>query len=378
MKTKLVSLLLAVLLFVSLSVTVFASARPDESEAYTILSDEAVRPDANWRYTAKTADGEELTVLQAVYHGQETIVYADGYDGADKLEVECTEAEESTGGGFPMMFGSSEASGGFSFNLSLLFGDDFDPMGINSGDPDPAIVEQFEKIELENFVCPNDYGESEDAPFVCYIYVPEEAVSQSLPIVFCLNGVGECGTNGSNLTANRMATAWIDPAWQAEHPCIVVAPQAPVHLLNAQSENPHDPVYPELMSMYVERLKPLFDEMIEEYEPSAVYLTGVSMGSITSLMFLSEYPEYPIDAVLLCCGAAYSSNASKIPDIPIMFASDANDGTVDPADVCDTYNTLMDKGNTDVTLVISYMNYGHFIWEYVYDNPYFMDWLFVQ
>lgn len=352
----------------------FASSEPATSGGdIAIHTDAVVHPSENWQYTAQTLDGDTLAVLQAVYHGADITVTAEGYDGTDSvyiLRTDTSAAEDTSSE--PTM--EIDLSSLFSGDMFSGMGDSFDPMGLNSGDPDPAIVSQFERVELEDFICPNEYGEPEEAEFVCYVYVPEEAATQSLPIVFALNGVGECGSNGSNLTANRMATCWLDAAWQDEHPCIVVAPQAPVHLLSPQTIE----VYPEIMSAYVDRLKTLFDEMIETYTPSRVYLTGVSMGSITSFMFLSRYPDYPINAALLCCGAALESDASTITETPILLATDAGDGTVKTADVVATYNTIVDAGNENITLLFSYMNYAHFIWEYIYDNPTYMEWLFAQ
>jgi len=137
-------------------------------------------------------------------------------------------------------------------------------------------------------------------------------------------------------------------------------------------------VYHNVMEPYVELLKSLFDDVIAEYRPGKVYLTGLSMGSMTAFHFLSAYPDYPFDGCLLMCGGSLETDVSQVTGQKIMLVVDSSDQDNRRHYVCSAYNSIMDNGENDITLAYSYMNYGHFVWTYVYDNPFFMEWLFDQ
>lgn len=366
---KAICILMTLTVLLSMSVVpAFASGDPGDWEEITIRTEDTIRPSMDWRYTVMSLDGSEsYPVQQAVYTGDTVTLSADGWDGESSVIVYRDSADDASGEpSFEFDFGalpsSEEPSGSMEFPA------------MEAAEPDSAIVEQFEKIELEPLTYVSEDGEEISDEFVCFVYVPEEAKTQAVPIVFALHGIGEVGTNGVNLTANRMATSWIDPAWQSEHPCIVVAPQCPEPIADQAT----DSIIPPVKDAYVARLKALFDEYIETYAPSRVYLTSVSMGSMTAFHFLSAYPDYPFDACLLCCGCALDGDVTNVSGQNILMVWDADDFAIRPAWTEETYGQLLDAGNETVSLVVSYMGYSHFVWEYVYDNPVFMEWLFAQ
>ena len=350
------------------------SAVTERRGEITIDLAENVYPDETWRYSVTDENGIEYPVLRAVYHGSEVALLVEGYNGMSPVSVERIIGETDGSSGEASGPASGFPSMGPSMGPPMEASGDFSIPSMEADQKNLEIVSQFERTELEPLTYVSESGETYSYDFVCYYYVPDAAATESVPVVFALNGIGECGTDGKNLTANRLATCWTDPAWQEEHPCIVVAPQCPEPLADQVTTAIHH----DIMDTYIARLKPLFDSFLEEYEPSAVYLTGLSMGGTTCMYFMAANPDYPIDGSLLCCGPANELDATNVTGIPILLAHDMSDPVVKPKMSFDTYRDLSSAGNNDMTLVITYMNYGHGVWEYIYDNPEFMEWLFAQ
>ena len=125
----------------------------------------------------------------------------------------------------------------------------------------------------------------------------------------------------------------------------------------------------------------LYTSIQEQLNPCKTYVATLSMGSRLTYHMLNRHPEFIADAFLLCCGASsvtdvnWNVDISQIRNRKIIMISAYNDDVVLTADACDTFNTLAKNGN-DVSLTLNYEGYGHWIWQYVYDNPKYMEMLF--
>lgn len=129
--------------------------------------------------------------------------------------------------------------------------------------------EKFEDIEYNLFV-PENYDPSKKYPVVLFIH--DAGVIGLSPRCTLEQGIG--------------ATIFASPEEQAKHPCFVVAPQ-------------HAKELPIANDMYwclddLHTYKRLLDDLQTRYSIDAdrIYTTGQSMGFMTSIQLMVEYPEY--------------------------------------------------------------------------------------
>ena len=215
-------------------------------------------------------------------------------------------------------------------------------------------------------------GKDVEVNIVYRLYVP--AKTEGAALVVTMHGSGESGDNGiSHVTSNQISSCWADPAWQAEHPCYVFAPQWP----NSDVSNDL-----ELRESYLAIYHDMIEEIVAKYQPSKTYLATLSMGSRLGFRYLTLYPE-AFDAALMCCGAMQNADLSGVTDKPIWLVHAVSDFVNASQNSVDAYNQLTAAGNPNVKLTLitdEGMNgvFSHAVWQYVFGNPQYMNWLFAQ
>ncbi len=215
-------------------------------------------------------------------------------------------------------------------------------------------------------------GKDVEVKIVYRLYVP--AKTEGAALVVTMHGSGESGDNGvAHVTSNQISSCWADPAWQAEHPCYVFAPQWP----NSDVSNDL-----ELRDSYLAIYHDMIEEIVAKYQPSKTYLATLSMGSRLGFRYLTLYPE-AFDAALMCCGAMQNADLSGVTNKPIWLVHAVSDFVNASQNSVDAYNQLMAAGNPNVKLTLitdEGMNgvFSHAVWQYVFGNPQYMNWLFAQ
>ena len=204
------------------------------------------------------------------------------------------------------------------------------------------------------------------------LYVPSEA--ENVPLVVTMHGSGESGSDGlAHMTGNQISVCWADPAWQAAHPCIVLAPQWPNSDMSNDLEHRDS-----WLAVYHDMIA----EIAGQYQPSKMYLATLSMGSRLGFRYLTLYPE-AFDAALMCCGAMQNADLSAVTDKPIWLVHAVSDFVNASQNSVDAYNQLIAANNTNAHLTLmtdAGMNgvFSHAVWQYVFGNPQYMEWLFAQ
>ena len=129
--------------------------------------------------------------------------------------------------------------------------------------------EHFEDIDYNLFV-PDDYDSAQSYPLVLFIH--DAGVMGESPLIALEQGIG--------------ATIWACPENQAKHPCFIVAPQHAKELpiTNDDYEATED----------LETIKTICDELQKHFniDPKRIYVTGQSMGFMSSLELMIRYPGY--------------------------------------------------------------------------------------
>lgn len=147
------------------------------------------------------------------------------------------------------------------------------------------------------------------------LYEPACAAEEKYPLVLFLHGAGERGDDIEKvLDFTPGVDAFTAPAWQAEHPCFVLAPQCPA----GQSWVP-----------YIGLLARMLYALPREYaiDECRIYVTGVSMGGAGTWALLTACPQ-KIAAAMPVCGYAAPFAVRAARHVPVWAFHAADDPVV--------------------------------------------------
>ena len=117
------------------------------------------------------------------------------------------------------------------------------------------------------------------------LYVPEKLEKGKVyPLVLFMHDAGTVSPEvKATLSQGRGAVTWVEPEWQKEHPCFVLAPQYDTVIVNDQYQ-----YGPEL-----DRTIHLVESLSSQYpiDTQRIYNTGQSMGCMTSIAMDVKYPD---------------------------------------------------------------------------------------
>jgi predicted esterase len=234
------------------------------------------------------------------------------------------------------------------------------------------------------------------------LFVPENYdTAVSYPLVLCLHGVGECGTdNEIQIKYNRLATSWADTINQHRWPCFVVAPQCPVGMKWANVDPDTRKCNIDKMPITNELLvvNHLLDVLIDEFniDSNRLYITGLSMGGFGTWDMIARFPDKFAAAVPMS-GGGDTSKVSVFKDVPVWNFHGALDNSVPVSfsrEMFEAYEKIFipvvkvfslsdDSLNYQLNngakhLYTEYPNGYHVIWAESYDNPKLFPWVFSQ
>ena len=120
------------------------------------------------------------------------------------------------------------------------------------------------------------------------LYIPKNLEEgKTYPLVTFLHDAGVCAKDPFvALSQGNGATSFADPAWQAGHPCFVLAPSIPDGMVLTRDDFTCE-------SDVVEEVKALIDKIAAEnpVDKNRIYVTGQSMGCMTFSELNVRYPE---------------------------------------------------------------------------------------
>ncbi|MBP1658141.1 MAG: peptidase [Bacteroidetes bacterium] len=144
--------------------------------------------------------------------------------------------------------------------------------------------------------------------------------AKKYPIVLCLHGSGESGTDNLRQLTYPMATSWADPTNQAKYPCFVVAPQYPDG--GTWSLGVSLPIRPELAAA-----NNILDSLAREFavDTNRYYVTGLSDGGFGTWDLIIRFPGRFAAAVPVSGGGdpGYAINCVGVPVWDFHGAIDA-------------------------------------------------------
>ncbi|HEX2947315.1 MAG TPA: prolyl oligopeptidase family serine peptidase [Clostridia bacterium] len=213
-----------------------------------------------------------------------------------------------------------------------------------------------------------------------YRYFINKDRSEPLPLVIVFHGWGQGNDNECYIQYSNSATVWAEPENQAKHPCHVLAPR------NVYGDGTK-----------VDDIMAVVNQWIANgrVDPSRIYVTGYSMGGLSTWTFLNKYPNVAAAAAPLCAvgGPANVDAAKAIADLPIWAFVTEGDGLAGMVTgVRDTYGqyfsnyklTILKENKVMMDPYNGWVFHPHCVWIPVY-NEYvdeergmLSDWLFAQ
>lgn len=191
------------------------------------------------------------------------------------------------------------------------------------------VVEAFEQFTMT-------YGEGEDAAtMVSYLYTPENAGNDPLPIVIFNSGGTGISTTGDVYGAN-FAVSFAKEASQEKWPCYVLYPQRN----SGSTEN------------LIDCIKSYVDGLVAEgkVDGDRIYMTGESAGSSFLTNFIDRHPGWNTAIVWFAGGTDDEGILSKQigadgePLTKIMYCPCLGDTTANPLYFYQGYNYLVEQG----------------------------------
>ena len=181
------------------------------------------------------------------------------------------------------------------------------------------------------------------------LFIPDNYDSTiSYPMVFCLHGAGERGTdNERHIWKHELANAWAKTEVQTKYPCFVLAPQCPkvkkwnyVHFGKGTYSMDTLPVGNELLTALN-----LLDSILETYtiDMNRQYITGLSMGGYGTWDAISRYPQRFAAAVPMS-GAGDPRKAPLFQNLPIWIFHNTNDQIVPVSGSRDMVKAIENNG----------------------------------
>lgn len=196
------------------------------------------------------------------------------------------------------------------------------------------------------------------------LYIPSgKAPKGGWPLILFLHGSGERGRDGK-----KQAEVGIGPAIQENPenwPAVVLMPQCP-----AKAQWAGEP----LAQAYG-----LLAEIEKTYQtnPRRVYLTGLSMGGYGSWNLAALYPKR-FAAIAPICGTGDPFAVwFKLGKVPIWNFHGTADDIVPVSFSRVLADALYKAGNTQARFT-EYVGEKHEVWDRVYCEPSFIEWLFSQ
>jgi predicted peptidase len=176
------------------------------------------------------------------------------------------------------------------------------------------------------------------------IYLPKSFLAEggetkSYPLLLAVthSGTSYDGTCAETLTETAIASIWGLPEEQARHECVVITPRYERTTMNDYWEHTADVdnTYRLVQSLLANTWNfgnpnlPDRADKVLKIDPTRVYCTGWSMGAMTSLWLMSEYPD-TFAAGLIIAGQQRPSEVVKLSHEKVLIITGSEDGKATP------------------------------------------------
>jgi predicted peptidase len=172
------------------------------------------------------------------------------------------------------------------------------------------------------------------------------------PLVICLHGVGERGSDDSiQIKNNCLATVWADSTVQNRFPHFIIAPQCPSGSYQWTQCSWNQPVvnYDTIpLSKPLTMAMKLLDSLVRVYrtiDTNRLYIVGLSMGGWGTWDAITRYPG-KFAAAIPICGGGDTGKASRLVNMALWVAVGSLDPTIPPQASRNLVNAIERRGTT--------------------------------
>ena len=209
------------------------------------------------------------------------------------------------------------------------------------------------------------------------LFIPRDYdPDRSYPIVVFLHGKARRGSDNHRQIKTPGAMVWTRPEIQSEHPCFVLAPQAP-----ADSGWGCPAILPEMMDP-IRNVLAVLDSLEKEFriDTRREYIAGQSGGGGGASAAIMACPRRFAAAILVCPanrGQSWTPDqAGRLAHMPLWFFHGAVDPVVD-VDMTRTAVRLLKEAGGDPKYT-EYPNAQHNCWDKAFPTRELHAWLFSQ
>jgi len=205
------------------------------------------------------------------------------------------------------------------------------------------------------------------------LYSPDEAAESARPLIIWLHGMGEGGSdNRLQIIGNKACNFGSEEIQAYFGGAYVAAPQCPDYWAGGFNFGGRSPYADDMIS--------LIEEVIanNNVDPSRVYVGGCSMGGYMTWQTILAKPELFAAAFPVCAAYAPTEADAQLiaeNDLPVWVVYSTDDTTVNPDEFPRASVAALEAADADVRVTefenvtedgITYN--GHYSWIYVYNN----------
>lgn len=187
------------------------------------------------------------------------------------------------------------------------------------------------------------------------LYLPEkyENSEQNWPLIMCLHGIGERGTDLEQVKVHGLAK---HVAAGENYEFIIASPQCPAGVYWEE-----------------DKLKDLLDTIIRDHnvDLSRMYLTGLSMGGYGTWRMARFYPDL-FAAIAPICGWGEPDKVTVLKNLPIWAFHGAKDDVIPLSSSQELVDSVKAAGGSPRLTV--YPELEHDSWSITYENPELFRW----
>ena len=220
-------------------------------------------------------------------------------------------------------------------------------------------TEQFEGLEYR-LLMPENFDPAEHYPILLFLHGSGDDIDQTAP---------------EPLVAGQY---FGDARFREQHQAIVIAPQCPgsIDFMKCNWGGFNSKVSPQEQKV-VDLVNTIARNAF--VDSNRIYVTGLSLGGISAWDLISRYPQL-FAAALPIAGGAFSAEDGYdqlLVDKPIWAAHGADDPTVAPDLNRQHTASIQNLGGKRIRYT-EYPGMQHNVWDIVYSDAQYMDWLFSQ
>lgn len=225
---------------------------------------------------------------------------------------------------------------------------------------------------------PETFQDPNGEKLPCRLFSPDTADGEKVPLLIHIHGMGSVGSdNKAQMLTNRSPAKILEFLRSTGKKAFVLFPQSPCPWVDTDWTKPahrmkKNPT-PQL-GLLLNGIRELAGKL--PVDRKKILLSGISMGGFAAWELLQRTEGKLFAGALILCGGGDIRQAKSLTGVPVWCAH----GTADPVVPVVRSRTMHDAVNKAGGRVIlsEYPGFEHNVWDSVFENRAYLDWLFAQ